>query len=148
MRRHDGVYRWFRFQACPMPAAAAEEAGWCGMNIDIDDARRAEGKLAAERRLLELMATGAPVTETLEAACREIEALAPDSACSVLLTGDGEEVIWVGGGPRLPDDCHTNLEGPQFDESAGPCSPPPPAPSSRRATDPAGPCRSCRAGGR
>ena len=123
MRRHDGVYRWFRFQACPMPAAAtAEGAGWCGMNIDIDDARRAEGKLAAERRLLELMATGAPVTETLEAACREIEALAPDSACSVLLTSEGEEVIWVGGGPSLPDDCHTNLEGPQFDPSAGPCS--------------------------
>jgi PAS domain S-box-containing protein len=122
LRRHDGVYRWFRFQASPMPEPSAEGPCWCGMNIDIDDARRAEGKLAAERRLLELMATGAPLTETLEAACREIEALAPDSACGVLLAGSGEEVIWLGGGPSQTADCHRNLEGAPYDPSAGPCS--------------------------
>jgi PAS domain S-box-containing protein len=51
IRRHDGVYRWFRTRAVPMRDADGRVAKWFGSNTDIDDARQAEEALrrATER---------------------------------------------------------------------------------------------------
>jgi len=56
MRRFDGEYRWFLIRALPMTDAAGEVVGWCGLNIDIEDRRRAEqGLRERERELGELL---------------------------------------------------------------------------------------------
>src|SRR2546423_10427866 len=47
LRRSDGGYRWFLCRACPLTDASERIIGWCGINTDIDDRRRAESDLRA-----------------------------------------------------------------------------------------------------
>jgi PAS domain S-box-containing protein len=47
LRRFDGEYRWFLFRACPLVDTSGLVVKWCGMNIDIEDRRRAEEPLHA-----------------------------------------------------------------------------------------------------
>ena len=44
-RRADGEYRWFQIAAAPVHDEQGDLIRWCGINIDIDDRRRAEQKL-------------------------------------------------------------------------------------------------------
>jgi PAS domain S-box-containing protein len=56
MRRFDGEYRWFLIRALPLKDASGEVVGWCGLNIDIEDRKRAEEALrVSERELRELI---------------------------------------------------------------------------------------------
>jgi PAS domain S-box-containing protein len=56
MRRFDGEYRWFLIRALPLTDAAGEVVGWCGLNIDIEDRKRAEqGLRERERELRQLL---------------------------------------------------------------------------------------------
>jgi len=41
LRRHDGVFRWFRTQGKEIRGEGGKVTGWVGVDIDIDDARRA-----------------------------------------------------------------------------------------------------------
>jgi PAS domain S-box-containing protein len=58
IRRHDGVYRWFRTIAVPVRDSSLQIVKWFGSNTDIDDRKRAEADLqdmtaALERRVEE-----------------------------------------------------------------------------------------------
>ncbi len=50
IRRHDGVYRWFKTQAKPLRDPNGRIVKWFGSNTDIDDRKQAEEKLAASTR--------------------------------------------------------------------------------------------------
>src|SRR5438270_9525500 len=54
LRRHDGEYRRFLFRAEPVRDAHDNIVKWCGANTDIEDRKRAESLLAAEKRTLEM----------------------------------------------------------------------------------------------
>lgn len=45
LRRFDGQYRWFQLSAAPVRDEQRNLVRWCGINIDIDDRKRAEQKL-------------------------------------------------------------------------------------------------------
>ena len=45
IRRADGQYRWFLFRSHPFYDVAGNLTQWFGINTDIDDRKRAEGKL-------------------------------------------------------------------------------------------------------
>src|SRR5271154_2146749 len=45
MRRVDGVYRWFQFRVSPARNEQGKIERWYGTNADIEDLKRAEGKL-------------------------------------------------------------------------------------------------------
>ena len=47
IRRHDGVWRWMRAHAVPIPGADGEIAEWFGVLIDITDSKQAEEALRA-----------------------------------------------------------------------------------------------------
>jgi PAS domain S-box-containing protein len=56
IRRFDGQYRWFLIRALPMTDESGQLLGWCGLNIDIEDRKRAEEALhVRERELRELL---------------------------------------------------------------------------------------------
>jgi PAS domain S-box-containing protein len=56
IRRFDGEYRWFLIRALPMTDESGQVIGWCGLNIDIEDRKRAEEALTVrERELRELL---------------------------------------------------------------------------------------------
>ncbi len=129
LRGQDGIYRRFLFRACPMREASGEVVRWCGMTFDIDDrvraeaaVRRAEEKLAAEKRLLERVAKGGPLPRMLEAICRQVEELVPAAACGILLIDTDRGVFRIGAAPSLPAEYSTTLEGRAIDPGETPAA--------------------------
>jgi PAS domain S-box-containing protein len=49
LRRFDGEHRWFLFRAEPMRDDVGNVVRWYGANIDIEERKRAESLLAAEK---------------------------------------------------------------------------------------------------
>ncbi len=47
LRRFDGTYRWFLFGGSPLHDASGAVAGWCGINTDVHELKRAEANLRA-----------------------------------------------------------------------------------------------------
>jgi PAS domain S-box-containing protein len=101
-RRADGVYRWFLFRAVPLHDAAGRLIKWYGQTTDIEDRKRAESLLAAEKKMLEVIASGAGLTEILENLCRAIDAHGAGTMTTVLLMDPDGQRLWPTAGPRVP----------------------------------------------
>jgi PAS domain S-box-containing protein len=57
IRRHDGVYRWFKARASPLRDASGAVERWIGTSTDVDDVKRLEASLRdGSRRKDEFMA--------------------------------------------------------------------------------------------
>jgi len=136
MRRADGAWRWFLFRFSPHADETGAIVRWCGVNTDIEELRgaetavaglergarlRAEAMLAAEKRLLEMVALGAPLAEVLEALCHTVEAHAPGCLCSILSIDPDGKRFRHGGGPSLPPAYNDQLDGLVMDYKFGPC---------------------------
>src|SRR6266446_7024400 len=70
-------------------------------SIAIDDLKLAEALLAGERRLLEMVATGEPLADVLNALCNIAEATGSGVHCSILLV-DSDAKFHFGAGPSVP----------------------------------------------
>jgi PAS domain S-box-containing protein len=102
LRRFDGEYRWFLFRAEPLRDDLGEIIRWYGANTDIEDRKRAEALLAAEKRTLEMVANGARLVDILENLCDTIDAQADNIISTVLLMdADGMHLRPVAG-RRVP----------------------------------------------
>ncbi|HMJ30589.1 MAG TPA: PAS domain-containing protein [Xanthobacteraceae bacterium] len=73
LRRFDGEYRWFLFRTCPLAHASGQVVKWCGMNIDIDDRRRAEEVLRAHERRFRSIVDGFPALVALRTPAGNLE---------------------------------------------------------------------------
>jgi formate hydrogenlyase transcriptional activator len=102
LRRYDGEYRWFLFRAEPVRDKDGKISKWYGANTDIEDRRRAEALLAAEKRTLEMIANGARVADILGSLCNTIDAQAPNILSAVMLMDADGMRLWPVAGPRLP----------------------------------------------
>lgn len=74
-----------------------------------------------ERRLLEMVATGVPLADVLDALCRLVERLEPGCWCSVLLVERGGARLEHGAAPSLPESFARALHGRPLDAGGGPC---------------------------
>jgi diguanylate cyclase (GGDEF)-like protein/PAS domain S-box-containing protein len=70
---------------------------------DVHERTRAEAMVADQARILEMVAQGAPLPETLSAMCRVVEAQEPGVRCSVLLVDEDENRLRHGATPSLPE---------------------------------------------
>src|SRR5690349_14542274 len=102
LRRHDGDYRWFLFRVEPVGDNHGGILKWYGANTDIEDRKRAEALLAAEKRTLEMIASGAGLADILERLCETIDAQASDIKSSVMLMDADGMHLRPAAGPRLP----------------------------------------------
>ena len=62
VRRFDGTYRWFRASALRILDARSREIGWYGVDIDIDDQKRAEEALQKSEQELRGIVDALPQT--------------------------------------------------------------------------------------
>lgn len=122
LQRADGVYRWHRTRVLPLRNAKGQIDLWYGLSIDIEETKRAEAVLAAEKRLLEQVAKGVPLNTVLDELSRAVEDLAPGCHCSVLTVDDSGARFAVGAGPSLPASYNAILDGKTIDPRYGPCS--------------------------
>ena len=121
-RRFDGVYRWFHVRGFPLKDTEGRILRWCVLLTDIDDRKQAEAQLAGEKRLLEMVAAGAPLTDVLIALCRFVEDTAADCKCGIYLIDWHGPTFHTGAAPSMPASFNDALEGLTVEASAGPCA--------------------------
>ena len=102
LRRYDGEYRWFLFRVEPVRDNHGDIFKWYGANTDIEDRKRAEALLAAEKRTLEMIANGVCLTDILERLCETIDAQASNIKSAVMLMDADGMHLRPAAGPRLP----------------------------------------------
>ena len=102
LRRYDGEYRWFLFRIEPVRDNRGDIFRWYGANTDIEDRKRAEALLAAEKRTLEMIASGACLADILERLCDTIDAHGPKIRSEVMLMDADRMHLRPAAGPRLP----------------------------------------------
>ena len=82
---------------------------------------RTEALFAAQNEIIDLMAAGAGLTETLSAIARMVERLAPHSLCSVLLLQPDGKHLRQGAAPSLPEEYSRAIDGLEIGPSVGSC---------------------------
>src|SRR5580704_9695368 len=102
LRRYDGDYRWFLFRVEPVRDNHGGILKWYGANTDIEDRKRAEALLAAEKRTLEMIANGASLADILERLCETIDAQASNIKSAVMLMDADGIHLRPAAGPRFP----------------------------------------------
>jgi PAS domain S-box-containing protein len=121
-RRADGVYRWFRMRGFPLRDMAERIVLWYRVETDIDDRKRAEALLAGEKRLLEMVARGHPLSNVLAAICRLFESTAGGCYCSVVLVDPTGTRLEDGAAPSLPASFIASIIGRPVSIDSGPCA--------------------------
>jgi PAS domain S-box-containing protein len=90
-----------------------------GISRDITERKRNELLTTSQNRVLELLASGAPLSAILETICRSVEELAPGVLCSILLL-EGDR-LRHGAAPSLPHDYNQKVDGLKIGPTAGSC---------------------------
>jgi len=121
IRGADGVYRWFLTQGVPLRDESGKIVRWYGTNVDIDERKRAESLLQGEKQLLEMIATGVPLKQILNALCGIIEEQRPGTLASVLLMNPDGVHLNVIAGPKLPNEWTRQMELMPIGPCAGSC---------------------------
>lgn len=121
IERHDGVYRWFSFHASPLRDPAGNIVKWYGVNVDIEDRKRAALMLAGERELLELIASGKPLGAILGKLCAVVEQILPSCHCEVRTIGGDGRTFEYGVAPTLPEMLVGAVTGAAVDRAMSPC---------------------------
>jgi PAS domain S-box-containing protein len=101
VRRFDGEYRWFLFRAEPVLDERGNIVKWYGTNTDIEDLKRAESLVTAEKRTLEMIASGDRLADILGNLCDAIDAQVPGLISTVMLMDSDGERLWPVAG-RVP----------------------------------------------
>ena len=132
LRGPDGKYRWFLFRAHPSADASGLVVKWCGLGTDIDkrkqleealreDQNRAEALLAGEKRLLEMVASGRPMSNTLETLCRFVERTVSGCHCSIVLVAASGAQFQEAIAPSLAAEFTDSVRGWPLHRRGGPC---------------------------
>lgn len=91
-----------------------------GIGRDISERRRAALLLTGEKRILEMVATTAPLPTVLAALCRLVEEQAPHLRCSILLLDDAGR-LRHGAAPSLAESYTGAIDGLAIGPRAGSC---------------------------
>jgi PAS domain S-box-containing protein len=117
----NGNYRWFLVHGVPLRDELGDVVRWYGTATDIDDRKRAEMLLAAEKRLLEMVARGESRTAVLDTLCRAFEKQSSGSLSSILLLDPVVNCLRHGAAPNLPRNYIEAIDGALIGPSAGSC---------------------------
>jgi PAS domain S-box-containing protein len=120
-RRADGVYQWFQCRGLPRRDESGRIIRWSCVGIDIDERKRAETLLAGERQLLEMVASGRSIPDTLEALCRLVEEIAGGSYCSLVLVDPSGTKFSQAIAPSVAREFSDAVRGWPLDRRGGPC---------------------------
>ncbi|MEP2774864.1 MAG: PAS domain-containing protein [Luteolibacter sp.] len=116
-----GTRRWLETHATPMRNEQGEIISLLGITRDITQRKRSMALLAGQREAMELIADGAPLSETLPVLAEFIESQSQGLLCSVLLVdGDGVH-LRHGAAPSLPEAYNEAVDGLEIGEGVGSC---------------------------
>jgi hypothetical protein len=104
LRRFDGVYRWFHTAGLPLRDAHSGIVRWYVLLTDIEERKRSESLVGAEKRTLEMIAGGASLVDILNALCDTIDAQAPGIISTAMLMDPDGKRLWPVAGRKVPKD--------------------------------------------
>jgi PAS domain S-box-containing protein len=117
----DGSIKHVQGVGRPVLGPSGEVDNYTGTTVDISERKRGEALFAGEKRLLEMIATGIPLEEILNALCLIIEEYRPGALASILLLrSDGLHLDSVAG-PSLPKGWRQEMEKLPIGPCAGSC---------------------------
>ena len=112
---------WFDVELRHMPDPLTGRESILFSAQDVTAAQLAEQRLAAEKHLLEMISTGKPLVDVLDALTREVEDLSPDMRCSVLLLDDDGVHFRHIAAPSLPEAYRKAIDGSAIGPRMGAC---------------------------
>ncbi|HEY9665828.1 MAG TPA: response regulator, partial [Coleofasciculaceae cyanobacterium] len=89
---------------------------------EISERKRAESLVNTQTRVLEAIATGAPLSDVLDSLARMIEEHSNGMLCSILLLDRNGTTLRHGAAPSLPDAYNSALDGVAIETFVGFCS--------------------------
>ncbi|VTR93898.1 multi-sensor hybrid histidine kinase : Multi-sensor hybrid histidine kinase OS=Chthoniobacter flavus Ellin428 GN=CfE428DRAFT_3487 PE=4 SV=1: PAS_4: PAS_8: GAF_2: PAS_4: PAS_4: HisKA: HATPase_c: Response_reg [Gemmata massiliana] len=119
IRRLDGVV--IDVETCAGPCVVNGVTGMQILSRDITERKRATALLAHQNRVLERIASGAPLPVVLDEIVRIVEDQLPGVACSVLLLDRDGVHLRLGSAPNLPADYNAGVNGFAIGPSVGSC---------------------------
>ena len=119
-RRKDGVRLHVSMTASPVLTAGPIE-GYI-IYRDITQRKQAEALLAGEKRLLEMIAKGEPLAQTLEALCRLVEQEFSGATCAIRLVDEEGKRLRHAVAPSLDPGYTAQLDGREIGQDGGPCA--------------------------
>ena len=114
--------RWFENRIYPAPEGLSiffHEI--TERKLSEQSARESAELLAAQNRVLELIARGAPLNRSLDVLLRELEARCPGMLCSILLLDPDGVHVRHGAAPSLPESFIRAVDGQSIGPHAGSC---------------------------
>src|SRR5947207_9112458 len=117
----DGSVKHVHGAGRPGLGPSGEVDSYTGTTVDISERKRGEALFAGEKRLLEMIATGAALEHILNVLCQIIEEYRPGTLASVLLLRpDGVHLESIAG-PSLPKGWRQEMEKLPIGPCAGSC---------------------------
>jgi signal transduction histidine kinase/CheY-like chemotaxis protein/PAS domain-containing protein len=119
----DGSLGWTHSRAVALLDADGATTEWIGTATDITRQRRDEQKGLAQRQILEMVATGQPLRQILDALLLFMEGQEQGMRCGLMLVDDDGTRLRRGSGPHLPEAYHQAFDGASIVQPyLGPCS--------------------------
>jgi len=112
----DYVFKTRLSRLVPSVQRALREAN------DVQDRKRAEELLLAEKQFLEMVAGGQSLPAILDAICRLVEGTASGCYCSVVLVDPSGARLEQGAAPSLPPSFIASIIGRPVNPDSGPCA--------------------------
>lgn len=125
VRRPDGGWRWLSVRG--QVIFETTESGrrpslMVGISQDVTERKRAEIFLDAQRRSLEMVVSGAPLSTVLSHLTEVVERLSDGQVVASILFLDEEGRLRNGASPRLPTDYVSAIDGLKVRADLGTCS--------------------------
>jgi len=117
----QGAVRWVHALGQPSVDATGNTVFMRGTVLDITQRKSQERQLESERKVLQAIATGSPLSSVLDQLCRGVEGQSPSVLCSVLLLDRGGMHLRHGAAPRLPIEFSRSADGLAIGAMAGSC---------------------------
>jgi PAS domain S-box-containing protein len=117
----DGTVKYIHSVGHPILNASGDLVEFAGSATDITDRKRAEGLLAGEKRLLEMIARGDSLELVLEAICLFVEDQSRSVLSSILLLDPNGSCLRHGAAPSLPKSYTQAIDGATIGPRAGSC---------------------------
>lgn len=121
--KEDGELRWVAAKG----RGIFDHAGRCvrvlGTAIDISERKSAEASALRQRQILEMVASGAPLGDTLDELMRFLEQQQPGVRCGLLIVSEDGTHFRRGSAPSLPEQYQQAFDGAAIGSPyLGPCS--------------------------
>jgi PAS domain S-box-containing protein len=116
-----GVTRYVHGFGHPVASGSGAPGDFVGILMDVTERRLAEALRDGESHILEMIARGAPLEETLESLVRVVEEQFAGLLCSVLLLDEDGQHVRHGAAPSLPQSYTRAIDGLAIGPNAGSC---------------------------